>query len=72
MTTELVLLLAIFAFVLGGVFFSDKGPFGAFDKAGPRLGARLEQQLTIGRPFLATGDAQKWTPPKTKPPTGQL
>ncbi|MES2855670.1 MAG: hypothetical protein V4692_07395 [Bdellovibrionota bacterium] len=67
-----MLLLSVFAFVLGGVFFSDKGPVAVFENSGPRLGARLEQQLATGRTLKANGDLQSWAPPNTKPPTGQL
>ncbi len=72
MTTELVLLLAIFAFVIGGVFFGEKGPIATFEKSGPRLGARLEKQLSTGRSFKNKGSANEWIPPSSKAPTGQL
>lgn len=72
MTTELVLLLAVFAFILGGVFFSEKGPLAVFQNSGPRMGARLEQQLTIGREFNSRGSPQRWEAPQSPAPTGQL
>lgn len=52
MTTELVLLLSIFAFVLMGVFVGDgAGPKYAFLTGGPHLGARIEMQLATGHGF---------------------
>jgi hypothetical protein len=51
MITELVLLLGLFAFILGGAFFGSSGPRAVFEKSGPRLGARIEQNLSTGRAF---------------------
>ena len=72
MTTELVLLLGLFAFILGGAFFGEKGPFKVFEKSGPRLGARLEQQMAVGRGFKTQGGYRQWVKPETAPPTGKL
>ncbi len=73
MTTELVLLLAMFAFVTGPVFFGDSGPFKTFEKSGPRLAARIEQHLTIGREFKQKdGSANRWAKPPGNAPTGRL
>lgn len=61
MSTELVLLIGIFAFILGGVFYSDIGPMGTFRTSGPRLGARIERDITIGNRFVsATGSKINW------------
>jgi hypothetical protein len=73
MTTELVLLLGLFAFLVGGVFFGEKGPIGVFNKSGPRLAARVEKHLTVGREFKIKGGAHhEWQKPSTNPPTGRL
>jgi hypothetical protein len=73
MTTELVLLLALFAFITGGAFFGEKGPIQVFAKSGPRLAARVERQVTIGRGFkLKDGSTPEWLAPDTPPPRGQL
>jgi hypothetical protein len=48
MTTELVILLALFVTVIVGVF---KTPAETFDNAGPRLGMRIEKQLETGSGF---------------------
>jgi hypothetical protein len=54
MTTEMVLLLSIFAFVVLGAFVGpNAGPNYAFLTGSPHLGARIEQQLTTGRGFPA-------------------
>lgn len=58
MTTELVLLLALFAFITGGVFFGDQGPRAVFNKSGPRLAARIEHHLQTGRTFKTTRNAE--------------
>lgn len=52
MTTELVLLLSIFAFVLLGAFVGEgSGPGYAFLTGGPHLGARIEMHLATGHGF---------------------
>ena len=48
MTTELVLLLTIFMFVVIGIF---KTPTKTFEEAGPRLGIRIEKQIETGQGF---------------------
>lgn len=77
MTTELVLLLCVFAFVTAGAIFGEKGPFKVLASSSPRLGARLEQNIAIGRQFKvrdANGNMStlKWRAPSSAPPTGQL
>jgi len=72
MTTELVLLLGLFAFLIGGVFFGDKGPIQVFRTSGPRLGARIERNLTIGRQFQERGAAVSWQHPDMNAPDGHL
>jgi hypothetical protein len=49
MTVEYVLLLGIFAFFMLGTLI--KGPFNAFENAGPKLGARVEKHLATGEAF---------------------
>jgi len=64
MTTELVLLLSIFAFILMGVFLGDMGPLETFKNAGPRLGARVERNIAIGHKFQALdGSKPDWRSP---------
>lgn len=48
MTTELILLLTVFVFVIAGVV---KTPTKSFEEAGPRLGMRLEKQIETGTEF---------------------
>lgn len=48
MTTEIVLLLAIFAFIVLGIFLGDLGPIATFHNSGPYLGAKIERQISIG------------------------
>lgn len=66
MSTEFVLLLGIYAFVLLGAFVGDKGPGATFLNAGPRLGARVERNLATGAKFYRAGTGQrvvKWLEP---------
>ena len=61
MTTELVLLLAVFAFVLLGVF--TKVPRETFANSGPRLGAHIERHLATGTGFRPGGNPVRWEKP---------
>ncbi len=73
MTTELVLLLGLFAFIVGGLFFGQKGPLKVYQTSGPRLAARIERQITIGNQFKNKGGTNyDWTHPDANPPTGTL
>ncbi|MGE0762791.1 MAG: hypothetical protein AB7N80_05890 [Bdellovibrionales bacterium] len=58
MTTELVLLLSIYAYIVMGVFLGDFGPLETFKKSGPRLGARIERNISIGQQFQGRGGQQ--------------
>ena len=59
MTTELILLLGLFAFlVLGSFLNKDSGLEATFSKAAPRLGARIEKHLETG-----SGFPEQWGPP---------
>lgn len=73
MTTELVLLITIFVFLVARAFFGDHGPLKAFESSGPRLGARIEQQLNTGRDFKnANGASQQWIVPTAGAPDGRF
>ncbi len=62
MTTELVLLLGLFAFILLGVLTST--PKETFFQSGPRLGARIERQIIIGEQFKVKGQTLNWAAPE--------
>ena len=66
MTTELVLLLSLYAFIIIGVFLGDSGPIETFKKSGPRLGARIERNLATGWGFRKATDKDKinWIKPE--------
>lgn len=49
MTVEYVLLMALFVFMVMGALTST--PQTTFDKAAPKLGARVEKHLTTGNGF---------------------
>lgn len=71
MTTELVLLLGLFVFILGGAFLNDGGPRQVFEEAAPRLGARVEQHISVGHQFnFRNGAPISWAKPKGAAPTG--
>lgn len=66
MTTELVLLLGIYAFLLLGAFLGDLGPIETFKKSAPRLGARVERNISTGDGFRDSADGQgvNWIKPE--------
>ena len=71
MTTELVLLLGLFVFILGGAFLGDQGPRKVFEEAAPRLGARVEQHITFGHRFpFRDGRPVEWARPQGGAPLG--
>jgi hypothetical protein len=72
MTTEFVLLLGLFAFVTAGAFFGERGPANVFKQSGPRLGARIEQNISTGRGFRIPKDELKWKKPPGGAPDGSL
>jgi hypothetical protein len=65
MTTELVLLLGIYAFLLLGAFLGDLGPIETFKKSGPRLGARIERDIATGWGYRESRDGKgvNWVEP---------
>lgn len=67
MTTELVLLLGIYAFLLLGAFLGDLGPIQTFKKSAPRLAARVERDITVGHGFRVSNDGKgvEWVKPET-------
>lgn len=73
MTTELVLLLSMFVFLVLGSFIGEGGPQNTFKKSGPRLAARIERDLATGADFNGKGGApNEWREPKEKIETGEL
>lgn len=65
MTTELVLLLSIFAFIVMGVFLGDLGPIETFNRSGPRLAAKIERNIAIGYEFHpAKNQRIQWQQPQ--------
>ncbi len=49
MTTEYVLILALYAFILLGALLGSNGPVATFKSSGPRLSAKLEENIQIGK-----------------------
>lgn len=62
MTIEYVLLLFVVFFI--GLKFFMSAPADAFRNSGPRLGARVEQQLATGEGFKPNGNHIGWDKPK--------
>ena len=63
MTTELILLLGIYAFLVMGVFLGDSGPIETFKKTSPRLAARIERNVAVGYKWRKSGEenrSPKW------------
>lgn len=68
MTTEFVLILSLFAFILLGAFVGPNGPGATYSRSGPRLGALVERNLSVGHLFTrANGDERSinWSDPET-------
>lgn len=73
MTTELVLLLALWAFIAAGAMFGEKGPIQVFARSGPRLAARIERHISVGREFKGKGgQVNQWVKPDGQAPDGKL
>ena len=51
MTTEFVLILGLYAFLLLGAFLGDRGPISTFKKSAPRLAAKIERDISVGKEF---------------------
>ena len=68
MTTELVLLLGLFVFILSGAFLGDKGPRRVFESSAPKLGARVEKHIRFGHRFYFRNGPFEWGKPKNKSP----
>ena len=66
MTVELVLLMGLYAFLLLGTFLGDLGPIQTFKKSAPRLGARVERNISTGdgfRTLSSDGTGVDWIKP---------
>jgi len=59
MTTEAVLILLLSVLIITGVYFGDNGPINTFKEAGPRLGAKIERDISIGGGFIRDA-GQSW------------
>ncbi len=70
MTTELVLLLGIYVFIVMGAFLGELGPIETFKKSAPRLGARVERNISVGDGFRESSDGQGVTWIKPEGPSG--
>lgn len=67
MILEYILLVGLFVFIFMGAFTGEKGPMQVFRDSAPRLGARVEQQLSTGQAF--TYPPNNWqVPPGNAPP----
>ena len=66
MTTELVLLLGIYAFIVIGVFLGDLGPVATFNRSVPRLAGHIERNVNIGHRFNTKGGGPTtWKAPQS-------
>ncbi len=65
MTTEFVLLLSVWAFIVLGIFLGDSGPIRTFERSSPRLAARVERNISVGQNFFnrIRGQNVTWTKP---------
>ena len=51
MTTEFVLLLAVYLFLVIGVMLGPEGPIATFNNSTPKLAALVERNLSTGYGF---------------------
>lgn len=59
MTVEYVLLISLFVLFMMGTLI--KGPYNAFENAGPKLAARIEKHLITGDGFTdEKGNRVEW------------
>lgn len=68
MTTELVLLLSIYAFIILGVFLGDGGLMETFNRSAPRLAAKIERNIQTGIGFQSALEPGRRTPNWQEPP----
>jgi hypothetical protein len=69
-STEFVLLLGLYAFILLGAFLGERGPIQTFQGSAPRLAAKVERDLAVGKKFQNRGDRQptiNWSDPQDTP-----
>ena len=68
MTTEFVLLLGLYAFIILGAFLGERGPVNTFKGSAPRLAAKVERDLAVGRNFRdkIKGTGLMWKDPEQK------
>ncbi len=69
MTIEYILLFSLMAFLMMGAFIGEKGPMKVFENSAPKLGARVEQQLSTGSEFRGLQSA--WQVPPGPAPSGK-
>ncbi|MEQ1663883.1 MAG: hypothetical protein ABL927_00745 [Bdellovibrionales bacterium] len=66
MTTEFVLILGLYAFILLGAFVGDNGPASTFKSSAPRFAAMLERDISVGKDFKRKDTQQsqiEWADP---------
>ena len=69
MTTEFVLIVALYAFVLLGAFSGQNGPANTFKMSTPRFAAKLERDISVGKLFMnkQTGKSLvHWSDPSSR------
>jgi hypothetical protein len=62
MTTEAVLIWAISGFIILGTFLGEMGPLATFRKSGPRLGATIERDISVGTEFQKASEPGRRAP----------
>ncbi len=68
MTTEFILILGLYAFILLGAFLGERGPISTFKGSAPRLAAKLEKDISVGKGFRDStngGSTINWKNPET-------
>jgi hypothetical protein len=68
-TTELILILGLYAFILLGAFLGERGPIATFKQSAPRLAAKIEKDISVGKSFKNGADGRAsvtWQDPDPK------
>lgn len=70
MTIEFVLILGLYGFILIGAFLGENGPIQTFKSAAPRLAAKIEKDISVGKKFKngvtqSGGSTITWVDPST-------
>ena len=58
--------MGLYGFLILGAFLGENGPISTFKKSAPRLGARIERNISVGDGFRKSSDNSgvEWIKPE--------